>query len=229
VVFPIGKLAGASFVIVGTPQLSVPVAVPMAAVDVHKPASVFIVTLAGHVIVGFSLSTTVTNCVQVTKFPAPSVDVHVTVVFPIGKLAGASFVIVGTPQLSVPVAVPMAAVDVHKPASVFIVTLAGHVIVGFSLSTTVTNCVQVTKFPAPSVDVHVTVVFPIGKLAGASFVIVGTPQLSVPVAVPIDAVDVHCPASVLIVTAPGQVIVGFSLSTTVTVNEQVTVPKVLVA
>ena len=97
------------------------------------------------------------------------------------------------------------------------------------MSTTVTTWVQVTKLPAPSVDVHVTVVFPIGKLAGASFVIVGVPQLSVPVAVPIEAVDVHCPASVFIVVADGQVIVGFSLSTTVTVKEHVVDPKALVA
>ena len=52
-------------------------------------------------------------------FPAASVDVQVTVVDPIGKVAGALFVIVGTPQLSVPVgAVPkLTPLAVHVPAS----------------------------------------------------------------------------------------------------------------
>ena len=106
---------------------------------------------------------------------------------------------------------------------------AGQVIAGASASTTVTTCVHVIVLLAPSVAVQVTVVLPIGKLAGASLVIVGVAQLSVPVAVPIDAVDVHCPKSVFIVTAPGHVIAGASASTTVTVNEQVVVPNPLVA
>ena len=69
---------------------------------------------AGQVIVGASVSTTVTTCVQVVVLDAPSVAVQVTVVLPIGKLAGALLVIVGeTVQLSVAVAVPIAAVEVH--------------------------------------------------------------------------------------------------------------------
>ena len=74
-------------------------------------------------------------------FPAASVDVQVTVVDPIGNVAGALLVIVGTPQLSVPVgAVPkLTPLAVHVPASTLTVTSAGHeLLVGLILSTTVT-------------------------------------------------------------------------------------------
>ena len=58
----------------------------------------------------------------------------------------------------------------HKPGSVFTVTFPGAVIDGFSLSSTVTNCKAVDTFPDVSDTVHVTVVTPVGKTPGASFV-----------------------------------------------------------
>ena len=183
----------------------------------------------GHVITGFSVSTTVTICVQVAVFPALSVAVHVTVVVPKGKVVGASLLTVAVPQLSVAVATPIEAVDEHCPKSVLMVIDDGHVITGFSVSTTVTICVQVAVFPALSVAVHVTVVVPKGKVVGASLLTVAVPQLSVAVATPIEAVDEHCPKSVLMVIDDGHVITGFSVSTTVTTWVQVAVfPALLV-
>ena len=106
----------------------------------HTPASTFTVTSAGAVIVGSMLSTTVTICVAVAVFPDPSVAVHVTVVLPSGKLAGASFDAVAL-QLSAIVGVPrvtFANAAAQVPASTFTVNAAGAVIVGSMLSSTVT-------------------------------------------------------------------------------------------
>merc|ERR1711965_59985 len=119
--------------------------------------------------VGSILSTTVTVCVSVAVFPDPSVTVHVTVVFPSGKVPGALFVGEPTLQLSAAVALPsVTLVASQVPASTLTVTAAGAVMVGSILSTTVTVCVAV--FPDPSVTVHITVVFPSGKVPGALFV-----------------------------------------------------------
>ena len=75
-------------------------------------------------------------------------------------------------QLSVAVAVPKATpVAVHNPASAATLTLAGQVIVGFSVSLTVTVWVQVWVLPAASVAVQVTVVVPILNVGGASVMI----------------------------------------------------------
>ena len=154
--------------------------------------------------------------------PAPSVTVQVTVVFPNGKLVGASFVVLATLQLSEVVGVPNVTFDnavLHTPASTFTVTSAGAVIVGSMLSTTVTICVAVAVFPDPSVAVHVTVVVPRGKLAGASFDAVAL-QLSAIVGVPrvtFANAAAQVPASTFTVTAAGAVIVGSMLSSTVTI------------
>ena len=67
-----------------TLQLSFVVGVPrLTPVAVH---AVFVVVVipAGAVIVGFTLSFTVTSCVAVAVLPLPSVTVHVTVVVPSG-------------------------------------------------------------------------------------------------------------------------------------------------
>ena len=77
------------------------------------------------------MSTTVTVCVQVAVLPAASVAVQVTVVLPMGKLAGASFVMVGAPQLSVPVALFNVAEAVQSPGAVFTVVSLGQEMVGF--------------------------------------------------------------------------------------------------
>ncbi|RYJ36380.1 hypothetical protein NU08_4593 [Flavobacterium anhuiense] len=76
---------------------------------------------------------TLTVCVQVCVFPAASFAIQVTVVFPIGKLDGASFVTVTVPvQLSDTVGVPKTTPDAaHKLASAETTTTTGHVIDGF--------------------------------------------------------------------------------------------------
>lgn len=66
-------------------QLSVAVAVPIEALDVHIPASVLIVAVEGQVITGNSASVTVTVNVQLTGAPQAPVAVAVTVVVPIGN------------------------------------------------------------------------------------------------------------------------------------------------
>ena len=124
-------------------QLSVAVAVPKdTPVAVHNPASAATLTSEGQLMVGFSVSLTVTVCAQVWLLPAASVVVQITVVVPILNVVGASLVITksaGEEQLSAAVGVPkVIPVAVHDPASATTPTLAGQVIVGFSASVTVT-------------------------------------------------------------------------------------------
>jgi hypothetical protein len=73
------------FVTPATPQLSLVTGLPNATfVAVHVPALALTTTAAGQLIVGFSVSFTVTLCVQVAVFPLVSVTVQVTVVVPFG-------------------------------------------------------------------------------------------------------------------------------------------------
>jgi hypothetical protein len=138
--------------------------------------------------VGAWLSTTVTVWVAVAVLPAASVAVHVTVVVPNWKIAGALFEIVA-PTLSVAEAFPNATLDaVARLRSVGTIIFDGAVIDGGWLSTTVTVCVAVAVLPAASVAVHITVVVPNGKTAGALFEIVA-PTLSVAEAVPRATLD----------------------------------------
>ena len=184
VVTPNGKVPGALFVTLATEQLSAVVAVPNATLNALHVPFAFTVTFAGAVIVGFVLSFIVTVCVAVAVFPEPSVTVHVTVVVPNGKVAGALFVTLATVQLSAVVAVPKVTVVATQLLSADAVTFAGAVIVGFVLSITVIVWVAVVLFPAASVAVQVTVVFPNGKLAGASFDVTALVQLSIATGVP---------------------------------------------
>jgi hypothetical protein len=220
VVFPKEKMAGALFVTDATEQLSDVTGAPNATPDaVQIPASEFTDTSAGHAIVGFSVSFTVTVCEHVAVFPDPSVTVHVTVVAPNGKIAGALFVTDATEQLSDVVGAPRATpLAVHNPASAETVTFAGQLIVGNCVSLTVTVCVQVAVNPAPSVTVHVTVVIPSGNVTGALFVTDATEQLSDVVGEPNATPDaVHVPAPASTVTFAGHAIVGAWLSVTVTI------------
>ena len=131
-VVPTGKEDGASLVTLATVQLSAVTGVPRLIEAVHSPASVLALRLDGHTMVGFWLSVTVTVWVQVAVLPAPSVTVQVTVVTPIGKLAGASLVTLPTVQLSDVTGVPkLTPVAEHEPGSVFTLTFAGHMMVGF--------------------------------------------------------------------------------------------------
>jgi hypothetical protein len=154
---------------------------------------------------------------QLALFPLLSVTVHLTVVVPIGKAGGASFVTDATPQLSAVTGVPRITPVAVQAVLVVADTLAGQVIVGGILSVTVTVWLQLALLPLLSVTVHLTVVIPIGNATGASFVTDATPQLSAVTGVPrITPVAVQ---AVLVVadTLAGQVMVGRILSVTVTV------------
>jgi phenylpyruvate tautomerase PptA (4-oxalocrotonate tautomerase family) len=120
----------------------------------------------------------VTTCVADAVFPLASLAVHVTRVVPIGKLAGALLVTVTAEQLSVVVGVPRVTPVAKHPELIDEVTAAGAEMVGDTRSITVTVCVAVEEFPAPSVTVQVTVVVPIGNEAGALFVTEPAVQLS---------------------------------------------------
>ena len=71
-------------------------------------------------------------------FPEPSVTVHITVVTPNGKAAGALLVTDATEQLSAVVGVPRAKPVAVQAVLVVVAMLAGAVIVGTMLSNTVT-------------------------------------------------------------------------------------------
>src|SRR6266571_1108254 len=135
-----------------------------------------------------------------------------TVVAPLGKLAGASLLTVTPGQLSAAVGLPSATpVAMQAPRSVPTVRARGALMVGFSWSSTVTSCVAVAVLPAASRAVQVTVVAPLAKLAGASLLTVTPGQLSDAVGLPsATPVAVQAPASVPIVRARGALIVGFS-------------------
>jgi hypothetical protein len=79
---------------------------------------------------GASLSLTVTNCSQVVLLPAASTTVQVTVVTPIGKVAGASLETDATVQLSDVTGVPRATVAKQEPRSVVAVMFAGQEMLG---------------------------------------------------------------------------------------------------
>ena len=127
----------------------------------HNPASVTKVTVGGQVITGVSASVTITVCEQLDVLPLASVAVHVTVVVPSAYGAAGIGPETVTPlQLSVAVAVPIDALDVHEPASVLILTVEGQLITGNSESVTVTVCEHIAVLPLASVAVHTTVVVP---------------------------------------------------------------------
>ena len=111
--------------------------------------------------------------------------------------------------MSVAVAVPIDALDVHNPASAVIFAVAGHVITGFCVSVTFTVCEQVAVFPLASVAVQVIVCVPTAYGPKGRCDTVAPLQLSVEVAVPMDALDVQSPKSAAMFAVAGQVITGF--------------------
>jgi hypothetical protein len=146
-------------------QLSVAVAMPSAGLVVGLVLAVhWIVILAGQVIDGGTLSSTKMSWVHVLEFPQSSVAVHVRVmadspVHPPGEVASAK-VIVGVPsQLSVAVAMPSAIFTAgFVLAEHSMVTFAGQVIAGATLSSTTMTCVQVLALPQSSVASQVRVI-----------------------------------------------------------------------
>ncbi len=217
VVTPIGKVAGALFVTDATAQLSAVTGDPRATVAKQSSASVVAVMFDGQTMLGASLSDTVTVWVHVLVFPAASTTVQVTVVTPIGKVAGALFVTDATAQLSAVTGDPRATVAKQEPPSVVAVMFDGQTMLGASLSDTVTVWVHVVLFPAASTTVQVTVVTPIGKVAGASLDTDATAQLSAVTGDPRATVAKQSSASVVAVMFDGQTMLGASLSDTVTV------------
>ena len=122
-----------------------------------------------------------------------------------------------TEQLSAVVGIPNETPVAVQPVLVVAETAAGAVMVGLTLSVTVTTWVAVAVLPVPSVTVHVTVVLPNGKAVGALLVTEATEQLSDVVGVPNETpVAVH-PVLVVAETEAGAVMVGFTLSVTVTI------------
>jgi hypothetical protein len=103
--------------------------------------------------------------------------VKTTVVLPIGKVAGALLVKVNAAeavQLSVAVGLikATAAKVALQAAPALTVLFAGQeVMIGSTFSLIVINWVQVDELPFASVTVKITVVFPIGKIAGALFIL----------------------------------------------------------
>ena len=216
-VLPNGNAEGALLVTDATEQLSAVIGVPNdTPVDVH-PVFVVEETAAGAVIVGFTLSVTVTNWVAVAVLPDPSVTVQVTVVVPNGNAAGALLVTEATEQLSLVVGVPNETPVAVQPEFVVTFLAAGAVMVGFTLSVTVTVWEAVAVLPLPSVTVQVTVVVPNGNTVGALLVTEATEQLSDVVGVPNETPEAVQPELVFAETDAGAVMVGFTLSVTVTV------------
>ena len=88
--------------------------------------------------------------------------VQVTVVLPNGYTNKPLFVTEAILQLSLVIGVPNETPVAVHPVFVTVKTVGGHVIVGVTLSVTVTNCSQVAVLPEPSVTVQITAVIPNG-------------------------------------------------------------------
>lgn len=235
VVVPIANVdpdAGAQFA-VAPGQLSVGVGVVYVTV-----VGELLVTLifAGQVIDGFWVSFTVTVNVQFPVLPLASVAEQVTVVTPFGNavpLAGTQFTAPTPGQLSVTAGVANVVIAEHRFGSVLLVMFPGQgPTTGGWLSLTVTVNVHgvVDTFPDASVALQLTVVTPfanVDPLAGVQLA-VAPGQLSLAVAVNV-TLAVQIPAPVFVVMFEGQVTVGGCASFTVTVNEQLDEPPVLLA
>src|SRR6185436_20507801 len=137
-------------------------------------------------ITGFSVSFTVTVNVQAFVLPVASVAVQVNVVTPLLKvepLAG-RHATEAKAQLSAAVGADQLTSAVQSPASVLCVMFAGQVMLGFSVSLTVTVKLQLAVLPWPSSAMQLTGVVPRPKLLplAGEHVTVAVPQLSVAVA-----------------------------------------------
>src|ERR1019366_3802342 len=104
----------------------------------------------------------VTFCAHVAKFPLKSTTVQVTIVVPDPKEPGASLYVYHTPQLSLVVGVPK---SIGVPSQT--VMSEGQIIVGASVSETVTVCIHTALLPLASTIVQVKAVVPAGNVAQA--------------------------------------------------------------
>ena len=112
---------------------------------------------------GFGFDT-VTMKLQFAVCPDVSVAVQLTVVAPIGNAdpEGGEQATVTPGQLSL-APVEYVTVAVHTPGPAIVLMLPGQVMVGFSLSLTVTVKLQLAVWLDVSAAVHVTVVVPLLK------------------------------------------------------------------
>jgi hypothetical protein len=128
------------------------------------PPAVATVISAGHVIVGFSVSLTVTVKVQPLVLPTASVALQVTGVTPLPNelpLTG-SQTMLAPGQLSV-TETEKVTLLAQLPPAVLTTIFAGQVACGASVSLTVMLKVQPLVFPLASVAVQVTGVVPLTK------------------------------------------------------------------
>jgi hypothetical protein len=220
VVTPIGKLEpdGGTQVVVTPGQLS-DVLGENPTVAEFWPKGAVTIALLGHVIVGRSVSLTVTVKLQVLVLPLASVAVQITVVTPFENVepdGGLNTTVTLVEQLSVALAENVMFEAEHWPGSVGRIIFDGQEMVGGVWSRTTTNCWQVAVLPPASLTVHVTVFVPGAKLAGALFVTLATPQLSAVTGVPSATLVALQPELAATTTFEGQVIVGGVWSRTTT-------------
>ena len=186
----------------------------------HVPENALTTRLVEQVIVGNSVSLTVTVKLQLLVLPCASVAVLVTVVVPAGKLLPlAGTLTTLTPgQLSAAVTTKVTLLA-HVPVAAFTTRLVEQVITGSSRSLTVTVNVHCAVFPPMSTAVLVTVVIPTGKAdpLGGTLSTPGAPQLSLAVTVNVTLLA-QAPDGAVTVRFAGQVIVGGWVSMTVTVK-----------
>ena len=122
------------------------------------PVSLFTLSSPLWVITGTSLSVTITNWSQVSVLPEASSAVQVTIVVPIGNIAGALLVRDVTRQSSFAVAVPMSTFDaLHNPLSVETFFVGGQLIIG-GVSVIVIVCSTVTELQPVNPSIRSSIV-----------------------------------------------------------------------
>jgi hypothetical protein len=143
-----------------------------------------IVTFGGHVIVGFTSSSKVMICTQVSTFPHASVAVQVLIrscLQPCAVYASVCLMVMLLVQLSVACAMPV--FDGVVLALQDKVRLSGQVIIGAILSITVMVCKHSFWIPHGSIARHLLVTVPL-QLEPVNVLskleMVTLPQLSVP-------------------------------------------------
>lgn len=214
--------------IVTSPQVSLPVAEPVAAGSVEPVHST--VASGTSVIVGGVVSTIVIVCSDVFIRPHEFVAFHVRTNEPVlpqpSDIGPSVWLIVTLPQESLPVAEPVPDGSVEPLHST--VASGTSEIVGGVVSTIVIVCTHEDVLEQPSVAVQVRVITPVPPQPGANESVnptVGVLQLSVAVADPVAAGRVLAPHSRF--TLGGHEITGAVVSTTLTVLLQVIVVPVV--
>src|SRR4051812_5421078 len=176
---------------------------------------------AGQVTVGASLSMTRTLNEHVSMLPLESVALQVTVFVPLGNTLseGGVQTTEAPPQLSVALGAKLTRAS-HRPCSVLTTMFVGHVMTGFSRSTTPTVKPHETRLLEGSVAVQRTFVFPLGKRdpLGGTQTTVTNCELSEALTVKSHTASQR-PTVVGTIRFLGQLMIGGSASLMVTVNE----------